>query len=92
MQNESARYEPNRAAAKPAATSSNVQHIAEEDVDQARDKIDTMVEQGRETVEHARDAAADTLTEIERRIRRKPLQAALIAAGAGFVLALLARR
>ena len=51
----------------------------------AQDKFD-------ETVEQARDLAQVQYDRLEASIRRNPLQAAGIAAGIGFVLALLARR
>lgn len=45
-----------------------------------------------ETVEQAQDLAHVQFDRLEASIRRNPLQAAGIAAGVGFVLALLARR
>ena len=42
--------------------------------------------------EQVQDKAKETLGDVEAAIRRNPLQAAAIAAGIGFVLALLARR
>lgn len=45
-----------------------------------------------ETVEQAQALAQEQYDKLEASIRRNPLQAAAIAAGIGFVLALLARR
>jgi ElaB/YqjD/DUF883 family membrane-anchored ribosome-binding protein len=45
-----------------------------------------------ETVEQAQNLAQEQYDRLEASIRRNPLQAAGIAAGIGFVLALLARR
>ena len=49
-------------------------------------------EQVGSSVEDVQDKAKETISDIEASIRRNPSQAALIAAGIGFVLALLARR
>lgn len=45
-----------------------------------------------ETVEQAQNLAQEQYDKLEASIRRNPLQAAAIAAGIGFVLALVARR
>ncbi len=45
-----------------------------------------------DTVDHAQAIAQDQYDKLARAIRRNPLQAAGIAAGVGFVLAVLARR
>ena len=45
-----------------------------------------------DTMEQAQDFAQDQYDKLTTSIRRNPLQAAGIAAGVGFVLALLARR
>ena len=45
-----------------------------------------------ETVEQAQNLAQEQYDKLEASIRRNPLQAAGIAAGIGFVFALLARR
>ena len=45
-----------------------------------------------ETVEQVQNLAQEQYDKLEASIRRNPLQAAAIAAGIGFVLALLARR
>jgi ElaB/YqjD/DUF883 family membrane-anchored ribosome-binding protein len=71
-------------------------HSAENHLDRVKDKAqdtaDEALRQGRELASQAQDAAKDALTGIEARIRRNPIQSALVAAGAGFVLAMLARR
>ena len=44
------------------------------------------------SVEDVEDKAKETISDIEARIRRNPTQAALIAAGVGFVLGLILSR
>ncbi|MEO0852007.1 MAG: hypothetical protein AAFY15_00695 [Cyanobacteria bacterium J06648_11] len=67
------------------------------------DRLDRVSEKAQETAqeaytqsaalaEDAQDVARDFLQDVEARIRKNPVQSAMIAAGAGFVLALLARR
>lgn len=58
----------------------------------AKDFASDVVDQGAEYVEQAQDVAVEKLGELEKSIRRNPIQAAAIAAGIGFVVALLARR
>lgn len=74
-------YSPNRAS---TATSS-VERQARDVASAAQDKFN-------ETVESAQNLAQDQYDKLAANIRRNPLQAAGIAAGIGFVLALLARR
>ena len=56
------------------------------------DLANTAQDKFNETVEQAQALAQDQYDKLEASIRRNPLQAAGIAAGIGFVLALLARR
>lgn len=56
------------------------------------DLASTAQDKFNETVEQARNLAQGQYDMLEASIRRNPLQAAGIAAGIGFVLALLARR
>jgi len=65
---------------------------AEAAADKATQYAEKAVDQGAEYAEQAQDIAAEKLGEIETAIRRNPIQAAAIAAGVGFVLALIARR
>lgn len=51
-----------------------------------------MQEKASEAVGQAQQMASEQLEQLQERIRRNPLAAAGIAAGIGFVLALLARR
>lgn len=53
---------------------------------------DTVAEVMAATVKEVTDTARDQYDSLTKAIRRSPLQAAAIAAGIGFVLALLARR
>jgi ElaB/YqjD/DUF883 family membrane-anchored ribosome-binding protein len=59
---------------------------------QARDVANAAQDKFNETVEQAQDFAQEQYDKLAASIRRNPLQAAGIAAGIGFVLALLARR
>jgi ElaB/YqjD/DUF883 family membrane-anchored ribosome-binding protein len=55
-------------------------------------KADEAVQYASQSYRDAKDAAEQNIGDIERQIRDKPVQAALIAVGVGFVLgALLAR-
>ncbi len=74
-------YSPNRAA----NVTSSVERQARDVANAAQDKFN-------ETVESAQALAQDQYDKLAANIRRNPLQAAGIAAGIGFVLALLARR
>jgi ElaB/YqjD/DUF883 family membrane-anchored ribosome-binding protein len=65
----------------PASASNSVSDLA----NAAQDKMS-------DTMEQAQDFAQDQYDKLTTSIRRNPLQAAGIAAGVGFVLALLARR
>jgi ElaB/YqjD/DUF883 family membrane-anchored ribosome-binding protein len=65
----------------PSNTASNIGNIASA----AQDRLV-------ETVDQAQALAQDQYDKLATAIRRNPLQAAGIAAGVGFVLALLARR
>ena len=56
------------------------------------DLASTAQDKFNETVEQAQNLAQEQYDKLEASIRRNPLQAAGIAAGIGFVLALLARR
>ena len=56
------------------------------------DLASTAQDKFNETVEQAQTLAQEQCDKLEASIRRNPLQAAGIAAGIGFVLALLARR
>lgn len=67
------------------ATTGSVEHKARDLANAAQDKIN-------DTVEQAQDFAQEQYDKLAASIRRNPLQAAGIAAGVGFVLALLARR
>jgi ElaB/YqjD/DUF883 family membrane-anchored ribosome-binding protein len=59
---------------------------------QARDVANAAQEKFNDTVEQAQALAQEQYDKLAASIRRNPLQAAGIAAGIGFVLALLARR
>jgi len=59
---------------------------------QARDLASHAQDKFQDTVEQAQNLAQDQYDKLATSIRRNPLQAAGIAAGVGFVLALLARR
>lgn len=59
---------------------------------QVNDLANTAQDKFNETVEQAQDFAQEQYDKMAASIRRNPLQAAGIAAGIGFVLALLARR
>jgi ElaB/YqjD/DUF883 family membrane-anchored ribosome-binding protein len=59
---------------------------------QARDLASTAQDKISDTMEQAQDFAQEQYDKLAANIRRNPLQAAGIAAGIGFVLALLARR
>lgn len=74
----STQYSPNR-------TQSSVERQARDVANAAQDKLN-------ETVGQAQDFAQEQYDKLAASIRRNPLQAAGIAAGIGFVLALLARR
>ncbi len=78
----SSQYSPNRTASAPA---SSLERQARDLAANAQDKLN-------DTVEQAQDFAQDQYDKLAASIRRNPLQAAGIAAGIGFVLALLARR
>lgn len=58
----------------------------------ARDLASNAQDRFNETVESAQALAQEQYDKLAASIRRNPLQAAGIAAGVGFVLALLARR
>lgn len=60
--------------------------------DAASDFASTAQEKISETVDHAQALAQEQYDRLALSIRRHPLQAAGIAAGIGFVLALIARR
>lgn len=75
----STQYSPSR------STASNTER-------QVRDAAGAAQEKFSETVEQAQALAQEQYDKLADSIRRKPLQAAGIAAGIGFVLALLARR
>ena len=72
-------YSPNRGG--PSSASRQVNDLA----NSAQDRFN-------ETVEQAQALAQEQYDKLAANIRRNPLQAAGIAAGIGFVLALLARR
>ena len=59
---------------------------------QVNDLANTAQDKFNETVGQAQDFAQEQYDKMAASIRRNPLQAAGIAAGIGFVLALLARR
>ena len=59
---------------------------------QARDLASSAQDKITDTVEQAQALAQEQYDKLAASIRRNPLQAAGIAAGIGFVLALLARR
>lgn len=59
---------------------------------QARDLANTAQDKISDTMEQAHALAQEQYDKLATSIRRNPLQAAGIAAGIGFVLALLARR
>ncbi len=59
---------------------------------QVNDLANTAQDKFNETVEQAQALAQEQYDKLAASIRRNPLQAAGIAAGIGFVLALLARR
>ena len=68
-----------------SATSSSAARAVGDLASTAQDKFN-------ETVEQAQTLAQEQYDKLEASIRRNPLHAAAIAAGIGFVLALLARR
>ena len=74
-------YSPNRSGTGTSSASRQVNDLA----NTAQDKFN-------ETVEQAQNLAQEQFDKLEAGIRRNPLQAAAIAAGIGFVLALVARR
>ena len=78
----SQQYSPNRTG---SSTASSVERQARDVAGAAQDKFN-------ETVGQAQDFAQEQYDKLATSIRRNPLQAAGIAAGIGFVLALLARR
>jgi ElaB/YqjD/DUF883 family membrane-anchored ribosome-binding protein len=80
----SQQYSPNRTGTA-SSTPSSVER-------QARDMANAAGEKISDTVEQAQALAQDQYDKLTANIRRNPLQAAGIAAGIGFVLALLARR
>jgi ElaB/YqjD/DUF883 family membrane-anchored ribosome-binding protein len=77
----SSQYSPNRTGTGTSSASRQVNDLA----NTAQDKFN-------ETVEQAQALAQEQYDKLAASIRRNPLQAAGIAAGVGFVLALLARR
>jgi ElaB/YqjD/DUF883 family membrane-anchored ribosome-binding protein len=77
----SQQYSPNRPGTASGSTARQVNDLA----NTAQDKFN-------ETVEQAQALAQEQYDKLAASIRRNPLQAAGIAAGVGFVLALLARR
>ena len=80
----SQQYSPNRTGTG-SSTASSVER-------QARDMANAAGEKISDNVEQAQALAQDQYDKLTASIRRNPLQAAGIAAGIGFVLALLARR
>lgn len=76
----STQYSPNR-----TGTGSSTERQVRDVASAAQDKLN-------ETVGQAQDFAQEQYDKLAASIRRNPLQAAGIAAGIGFVLALLARR
>jgi ElaB/YqjD/DUF883 family membrane-anchored ribosome-binding protein len=78
----SSQYSPNR---NTSSSGSSVERQARDLADAAQDRI-------ADTVEQAQTIAQEQYDKLAASIRRNPLQAAGIAAGVGFVLALLARR
>jgi ElaB/YqjD/DUF883 family membrane-anchored ribosome-binding protein len=77
----SSQYSPNSPNRVAASAERQVRDVA----NAAQDKFN-------ETVGQAQDFAQEQYDKLAASIRRNPLQAAGIAAGIGFVLALLARR
>lgn len=71
-----------------------------EDISQLTDKLTKLTKSGvkdakvvaREKADEATEMAKEHVAELEDMVRRKPLQSALVAAGIGFVIALIARR
>ena len=82
----------NPQSASYSSTAQNAEDRLDEVKENAQKTAQEALRQGHELVGQAQDAASDAITGLEARIRRNPIQSALIAAGAGFVLALLARR
>ena len=74
-------YSPNRSGTGTSSASRQVNDLASS----AQDRFN-------ETVDQAQALAQEQYDKLAASIRRNPLQAAGIAAGIGFVLALLARR
>ena len=74
--------------ARPGSTSSSGSPTA----GPVKDLTSTAQDTFNETVEQVQNFAQEQYDQLEASIRRNPLQAAAIAAGVGFVLALLARR
>jgi ElaB/YqjD/DUF883 family membrane-anchored ribosome-binding protein len=78
----SSQYSTNRPS---TGTTGSVERQARDLANAAQDKLS-------DTVGQAQDFAQEQYDKLAASIRRNPLQAAGIAAGVGFVLALLARR
>jgi len=56
------------------------------------DRASEALDEGLKYADQAQQVATEKLGDLETAIRRNPLRAAAIAAGVGFVLALIARR
>lgn len=67
-------------------------HNRDTTAERAKEFASEAVDQAAEYTQEAQETAVEKLGEIETAIRRNPLQAAAIAAGIGFVFALIARR
>lgn len=73
-------------------SSDKIKRTAEEYGEKAQEAVNEAIDHGREAVDQAKSLANDGLADLEKRIRQNPLQSAAIAAGIGFLLALIARR
>lgn len=85
----SARHDANKQAHDLRAAASNVAEIARDDL---VDFANLAGKKVRGLIEDYSEEVANTTENVATHVRKKPLQSALIALGAGFVIGLLARR
>jgi ElaB/YqjD/DUF883 family membrane-anchored ribosome-binding protein len=78
----------NRAKAGIDNASSDIQDVA----NKYGQKADEAVQYASQTYHDAKDVAQQNIGDLERQIRDKPVQAALIAAGVGFLIGSLLTR
>lgn len=85
----SARHDANKQAHDLRAAAYNVADIAREDL---VDFANVAGKKVRGLIENYSEEVANTTETVATHVRNKPLQSALIALGAGFIIGLLARR